>query len=273
MHNCIILGSGRSGTSMLAGTLAKAGYFMGDDLYPPRDSNPKGFFEDPVINGINEQILEPLDYKTTHPFRTAVCNAAVTFAGSLGARIGAAIGTDYPLTYGQRWLERVPVDQSIQSSDEMIQQIKKVIQREPFCFKDPRFSYTLPIWRPYLKNTVFICIFRDPGATASSIIKECKDMEYLQSVIMNFEVAIEVWTQMYRHILDVHRHTGKWMFIHYNQMMNPEVLEKLGKFTGAEVDYSFPDIALRRSFCDRKIPSKTQKMYAELCHLAGYKEV
>jgi len=44
MKNCIILGSGRSGTSMVAGTLAKSGYFMGDNLYPARESNPKGFF-------------------------------------------------------------------------------------------------------------------------------------------------------------------------------------------------------------------------------------
>jgi len=57
MKNCIILGSGRSGTSMLAGCLAKSGYFMGDNLYPAREANPKGFFEDPEINAINEMLI------------------------------------------------------------------------------------------------------------------------------------------------------------------------------------------------------------------------
>jgi Uncharacterized protein conserved in bacteria len=57
MRNCLILGSGRSGTSMVAGTLASAGYFIGDNLYPRLASNPKGFFEDPEINAINEDLL------------------------------------------------------------------------------------------------------------------------------------------------------------------------------------------------------------------------
>ena len=57
MRNIIILGSGRSGTSMLAGCLSTSGYFMGDNLYKKRESNPKGFFENKEINTINEDIL------------------------------------------------------------------------------------------------------------------------------------------------------------------------------------------------------------------------
>ena len=57
MKNCLIMGSGRSGTSMIAGMLAKEDYFFGDNLYQARDPNPKGFFEDPEINDINETIL------------------------------------------------------------------------------------------------------------------------------------------------------------------------------------------------------------------------
>jgi len=45
MKNIIILGSGRSGTSMVAGTLSNKNHFMGDDLLSPHEkSNPKGFF-------------------------------------------------------------------------------------------------------------------------------------------------------------------------------------------------------------------------------------
>jgi len=57
MNNCIILGSGRSGTSMIAGFLHKDGYFLGDRLYKSRDSSPKGFFERKETKSINEQIL------------------------------------------------------------------------------------------------------------------------------------------------------------------------------------------------------------------------
>lgn len=269
MRNCIILGSGRSGTSMLAGTLARAGYFMGDDLYPPRDSNPKGFFEDPVINGINEQILESLDYPTTHPVKTKLA----AFAASLGTtRLASGLRTDYPLTYGQRWLERVPLKTTIPSPPDAVTEIKMAVQREPFCFKDPRFSYTLPVWRPYLKNTVFLCIFRHPAETAISIVKECSVMEYLQGAVMSFEIGIKIWTLMYQHILSNHRHQGQWMFIHYSQMMTDDTLDKLEAFTGAPVDRSFPDKSLRRSFSDCKIPTSSKRVYRELCRLAQYHE-
>ena len=59
MRNCIILGSGRSGTSMVAGSVAGAGYHMGDQLHAARISNPKGFFESSEINDINEALLAP----------------------------------------------------------------------------------------------------------------------------------------------------------------------------------------------------------------------
>ena len=42
---------------MVAGTLSKAGYFMGDDRIEPRASNLKGFFEDSEINGINDDLI------------------------------------------------------------------------------------------------------------------------------------------------------------------------------------------------------------------------
>jgi hypothetical protein len=57
VRNVLILGSGRSGTSMVAGTLAGAGWFVGARPYAPRSSNPKGFFESPDVNGVNELIL------------------------------------------------------------------------------------------------------------------------------------------------------------------------------------------------------------------------
>jgi hypothetical protein len=253
MRNCLILGSGRSGTSMLAGTLAKAGYFMGDNLYPARESNPKGFFEDPVVNGINEEILEPLNFKLTHP-------------------IGRWF-EDYQLTYGQRWLERVPIRSRIPTPASVVDTIKKVTEQVPFCFKDPRFSYTLPVWRPYLKNTVFLCIFREPAATAASIIKECKDIDYLQGVNINFDIALEVWTLMYRHIVEKHRHEGEWLFIHYKQVLNGEILDNLELFTGAAVDRAFPERSLQRSSVDRVIPTATKRIYKKLCELADFREI
>ena len=57
-NNIIILGSGRSGTSMVAGLFRNCGYYMGDNYILPRESNPKGFFEDSEINNI-QRIIKP----------------------------------------------------------------------------------------------------------------------------------------------------------------------------------------------------------------------
>src|SRR5262249_21790216 len=66
-RNCLILGSGRSGTSMLAGMLRLAGYYMGEHLVPADPSNPKGYFEDDEVNAINEELLSPVTPPRSHP--------------------------------------------------------------------------------------------------------------------------------------------------------------------------------------------------------------
>lgn len=250
MQNVIILGSGRSGTSMVAGTLAKAGYFIGDHLHPPRHSNPKGFFESPEINGINEELIAQVI-----PKRPLI--------------LGKWFFRDRPV-YGQRWLASMSLDTKIQSPPKLIERIKRVTQKEPFCFKDPRFCYTLPVWRPYLNNTVFLCVFRHPAVTAKSILKECDDMKYLHSLSINFNRALSIWTLMHRHVLEIHRHEGKWLIMHFNQILDEDGLNRIEKFTGAKVDRSFPEVSLRRTECSSQVPSDTMKVYKELCKLAGY---
>jgi hypothetical protein len=237
---------------MVAGTLAKAGYFMGDHLYPGRESNPKGFFEDSEINGINEALLAQIVPKRPRLFERWFFRSR-------------------PLQW-QRWLARVPVGKKIASPPAIIGRIKRVTRREPYCFKDPRFSYTLPVWRPFLRNTVFVCVFREPASTALSILKECQDAEYLHSLSITFHQAMEVWNLMYRHILEVHRYKGEWLFLHYNQVFNGEGLERLETFVEAPVDYSFPDPSLHRSFSEDPVPEKSRKVYQHICELAEYVE-
>jgi len=253
MRNIIILGSGRSGTSMVAGTLAKTSYFMGNNLIRGRDANPKGFFEDREINKINDELL------------AQVLPKRLFF-------LGRSFFNDRPID-GQRWLARLPLNTSIPITQEFYERIHQFTQKEPYCFKDPRFSYTLPVWRPHLKNIGFLCIFREPGSTANSILKECKTAPYLRNRIsINFRQAIEVWTLMYSHILEIHRHEGEWLFLHFNQVLNGEGIERLESFTEAPVDFSFPDPKLRRSSSNFSVPERTNEIYQLLCEAAEYKE-
>lgn len=240
MRNCIILGSGRSGTSMVAGCLAAAGYFMGDNLYPPRGSNPKGFFEGPQINSINEALLAQV------------------------------VPADQHLRYGQRWLVELPTDCQFSITPEIDQAIVHMVGRKPYCFKDPRFSYTLPLWANYVRNAIYICVFREPGITAESIVKECAEASYLSNVCMTYPRALNIWTAIYRSVLSFQKLSGELLFLHYSQVVNGEGLDKIAQRLEAPIDRTFPDAALRRSQSISPVPSETLSLYGELCRLSGY---
>lgn len=238
---------------MAAGTLAGAGYFMGERLHPPRPSNPKGFFESGEINQINEAILSLV--VPPRPDDPA----------------GARLFRFRPLQ-GQRWLAPVPVGTRMPSVPAAIdERIRRAVARAPFCFKDPRFCYTLPAWRPFLdRETAFLCVFRHPVVVAESILIECHVMPNLRSLSIDFERALLVWSLMYRHVLGIHRHVGDWLFVHYDQFLEPRTLARIGDFLGASLDVSFPDAALNRTRVRRRTPHVARHLYRTLCGLAGY---
>lgn len=255
MRNCIILGSGRSGTSMVAGLVAKGGYYMGNNLYPARDSNPKGFFEDPEINGINENILAP--YISRNPW----------ISGIYAFR-------RQPLSYGQKWLVRLSVNIKEKANSEIEDRIKNAVAQQPYCFKDPRFSYTLPVWRPFLHDVVYVCVFRDPSSTAFSIMKEINAMPYLYNLRswFTYRHALEVWQHAYIHIMKQHAIEGTWCFVHYNQIINGSGFDKIESVLDVDVDRSFPDPKLNRTAPSQSLPTNLKVLYQELCDLAGYRE-
>jgi GT2 family glycosyltransferase len=240
MFNVLILGSGRSGTSMVAGSLRRAGYFMGEQLYAPRDANPLGFFEDPEINGINEALLAP------------------------------HVAAEQRLGANQLWLAALERSVAGMPPPAIASRITALMRREPWCFKDPRFCYTLPSWRPWIAAARLVCVFRDPAVTAASIVKECATADYLRGVPFDHERALATWRAMYRQVLADHRHQGDWLFLHYDQVVEGDGLERLGKFLHAPVDRAFPTKELRRSQPTGRIHRENEALYRELCELAGH---
>ena len=253
VRNCLVIGSGRSGTSMLTGSLSRAGYYMGDDLIPANNSNPKGFFESVEINAINETLISPMI-----PARP-------------GGMIGRWFFRERPVD-GQRWLATVPLGSAVHCPPDLGQRIQKAVGKEPYCFKDPRFCYTLPAWRPYLRNTRFVCVFREPAKTAASIVKEVGDREYLKTFRMAYQEAISLWTLMHRHVLETHRHEGEWLFVHYNQLFEQGGRQRLGTFLDAVVDESFAERRFSRSSSDGDVPEDATIVYRQLCELAAYSD-
>jgi len=252
VKNCLILGSGRSGTSMAAGVLRNAGYYMGDRFYPTDEGNPKGYFEDLEVNAINEEIL-----LQAHPPR----------------RNGPISGllTRSRLKPGQRWLAPVPIDATFRCSAQLKERIEQLTANAPVCFKDPRFSYTLDVWRPFINNAVQVCVFRNPSTTANSIVKEWERSPYLHNIPMTDDYALRVWESMYTHILTRHcAFDGSWLFIHYNQFLDGSAFDRLEHALDVTADRSFVDPSLARSDGHMPVTGDISSIYDRLCELANY---
>ncbi|MDD5193687.1 MAG: sulfotransferase [Candidatus Nanoarchaeia archaeon] len=250
MKNLIIIGCGRSGTSALAGMLHNSGYNVGNNYIPLRESNPKGFFEDRTVTRINDRILFN-SYPKKAPF--------------LGCWI-----MEYKDSNEIGWIVRMALNARLFSNDKIKEDIKEIIKNEPFCYKDPRFCYTVPVWKPFLKNTNFICIFREPSITAASMIKQRREYLLMKEISLDFSTAVEIWTLMYQHVLEKHSPFDNWLFIHYNQLFTEKGLDRVDKFLGIKVDRTFIDEKLKRTKSSRFIPEETVEVYKKLCYLAGY---
>lgn len=246
MKNCLIFGSGRSGTSMLSGILHDAGYYMGENLYHPNEANPKGFFENGTINGINEMILSC--YQSDERFNRSRF---------------------------QRWLMVLDSNIKVKCKDAVvINEIEEeTSQPFPFGYKDPRFSYTLPVWLPYLPNdTKLICIFRKPQDTVQSVVKECVTADYLDDLFVNEEYLYSMWENVYKRILNYEERIQKnIIYIHYNQVFDKEVINKLSNILEVELDNSFADIELKRTNVKMEyVPQQCVDIYNELCRRSNY---
>ncbi len=57
----MILGMHRSGTSLITRGLKIFGVELGNNLMPPQESNPKGFYEDLDINALDMEMLKAIE--------------------------------------------------------------------------------------------------------------------------------------------------------------------------------------------------------------------
>ncbi len=243
-RDLFILGCGRSGTSLLAGLFRSSGYFQGSRFPPPRDSNPRGFFEDAEVNDINETILRPLV-----PQR--LCRDGITYMA------------DAPSS-GQHWLARIPVGTELSSASPASDRIGAVLSRRPFCLKDPRFCYTLHLWRAHAPEARMICVFRHPRLVVASILKEVATMPYLADFALSTRAAFEVWRLMYSHVLTRHARTGDWLFVEYADLFRASVLDRIAEFSEAAIDPDFPDPQLNRSQPVGSVDADADALYDEL---------
>ncbi|MHB1498590.1 MAG: hypothetical protein ACYCXN_11860 [Acidimicrobiales bacterium] len=159
-----IVGMHRSGTSAVAGFLAKAGYFAGrdDDLLPPQEDNPKGYFEREDVNALNDELFASLGGSWDRPpARQLVADSAPS------------------------WVGKVEV---------LVERLLAEASGRPLVLKDPRVSLALPAWKAALGGRFcWLLVDRSPVDTALSLRK--RDARPLS-------VALALWQLYLTELLD-----------------------------------------------------------------------
>jgi len=220
MRNCLILGSGRSGSSMVAGALAAAGYFAGDDLLRPNVGNPDGYFESRRVNHINHRLMMAMApmrewgrFSTAHKRRRELDRLWIA---------------DFPVPSGPPLAARIVASR-------LREEMRGMLAREPWCLKDPRFSYTLPLWRPLIGDAVVVVTFREPERTARSMVRYFADV-HRETIF--FDEAMRGWVSAYEHVLAHAARGGDWVFVHCDDFAAGPGAEAVGRALGARLEPS-----------------------------------
>lgn len=146
--NVLVVGMPRSGTSMTAGALARAGYSVSDDpdaeLRPGDIHNPGGYWE-------NEGLIE------------------------LNAQVLGAAGFDFDNTWlydaiDNEAAERITTLDALPGHREYVQSMPS---EAPWLWKDPRLCYTLSYWWKLLDpaTTCVVLTKRSPEAILNSFVR------------------------------------------------------------------------------------------------------
>ena len=245
----VVLGCGRSGTSLLAGTLAASGYGLGDGLLRADASNPKGFFESRRVNDLNEALLAPL-----------TDGAPMTDAGRPLTR--------RPLRQGERWLAALAPDTEIPVQPGLQEELDDALQVPPgssLARKDPRFTWTLPAWPSPLADAVRLCVVRHPLAAARSILA----MTDQGDLGLTLDGALAVWSAFYRRAKHLAaRDSAPWVFVHFDQLVDGTGYARISEVLGVDLSLAFLDTALRRTQHDGDVPTQIASLHDDLRDLA-----
>lgn len=140
----IVLGMHRCGTSAISGVFHLLGFHLGSQLISGLEENPKGFFENELINQFNNKLLSSLK-------------------------------SNWHSTYllQNKWYDDASLDIFRIELNQIINE--QFGMEDPILIKDPRLSILWPFYADILKNLeihpCFIVCFRNPSEVAASLRK------------------------------------------------------------------------------------------------------
>jgi len=199
----IITGMHRSGTSLLASFLARAGVDVGRDLFPPDAHNRRGYFED-------REILE---------LQTAMLHSCCA-PGETGF-------LDWGWTWGER-LDRSRLAEFHPRAAELA--TARAAAGGTWGWKDPRTSLLLDVWHGLLPAARYVLVYRSPWEVMRSVAR--LPVAPLES---RPDIGLRAWAFYNRHLLAFYRaHAERCLLLPIDALLaDPEALleglrDKLG---------------------------------------------
>lgn len=260
MNNVLILGCGRSGTSMVAGMFQNSGAYFGDRLIAATAANPLGYFECHDMNQLNDRLIQHSLY-----------GHMPKLLARLTRKLQPPVHRDPRSLWlgAPRWLRSVPLP------DPLLAKMQYFISHTPFCFKDPRFSITLPFWSAVLPaNVRYLVVFRDPYKTVDSMLKISREL-YDPPLPLDERWAWVSWYRTYRRLLNTwSTQDDRWMFIWYDQIATGEAVPALERFVATPLATEQIDPRLSRSQAqppksNSRLQHQCAQLFAELQHRAN----
>lgn len=240
-----VTGMHRSGTSLIARLLNLCGLHLGppDRIVPPGEGNPTGYWENKDMDRLNEDLL-------------------VHLAG----------GWDFllpPITEG--WESDPGLLPFRERANRLIQVLGK---QEPWGWKDPRCSLTLPFWKSLLPGLKVVVCLRHPVEVVRSLEKRVGG-----TAAFNYNLYLKYYQRILADTAPQER-----LFTHFDMyFLNPqEELQRIAQWLDWPVAPEHIDRARAAiSTASRQqrltgeadsgtpVPPEVAELYAELCTYGG----
>jgi GT2 family glycosyltransferase len=197
MHNypIIVAGMHRSGTSMMAGLLARLGVRMGSELIAPDPHNPLGYFEDADIVGFHQQAFAQ--------------NLPPTVTGH----------RDWGWTVDGLELDGVALEHLTPQARGLV--AARQGAGLPWGFKDPRTTVLLDFWDGLIPQAQYVLVYRKPWLVADSMQRLGADV-----FLRNPTWGYRIWQFYNARLLDFYlRHRDRCLLIATDAL--PQALPEL----------------------------------------------
>ncbi|WP_424767317.1 glycosyltransferase [Paenibacillus sp. sgz302251] len=165
-----VLGMHRSGTSVVTRAISALGAYVGeeDELLPPQEDNPEGFWEYQQFVSINDQILQQLNL------------------------VWDSVGI-----FPENWWELPEINIYKEAIKQII--LEKFMHHPLWVFKDPRTCILLPLWKLIFAELNIECKFvitiRNPLDIAASLWKrDGYSMEKSIGLWAYYTISALYWT-------------------------------------------------------------------------------